>query len=179
MMLDQFFLQVSLIWRELSNNSSVPVETAPLIRRAAERFRQEGQPLQNAVDVLTAIIPTLPDGTVSFANFARFMAMFGPERTIMLKIASLLQASQKTGQWLYFNTEQPQFPPIYGAFDPTTPNCLVLTKYDNVSRIWNFPTVDAVEGMQYLMDDLGRMYSSWVEYFTIHPVRQPYGVGFA
>jgi hypothetical protein len=177
-MVDQFFLQTSLIWRDVSNNANLPVDATWLIQRAAERFRQDGQPLQNAIDVLTAIVGTTPDGMTTFHNFARFMAMFGPERTIMLKIASLLEASQKSGQWLYFNTEQPHFPPVYGSFDPATPNCLVLRKYDSVSRIWNFPTVDAAEGAQYLMDDLGTMYGSWVEYFAIHPVR-PYNVGFA
>jgi hypothetical protein len=178
LMYDQFFLQISVIWKELSNGSNGPVDAPWFVRRAAERFRQEGQPIQNAIDVLTAIISARPDGTTTFEQFAKFMAMFGPEKSLMLKIASLLEASQKSGQWLYFNTEQPQFPPVYAAFDPCTPNCLVLRKYDNVSRIWNFPTVDAVDGMQYIMDDLGKMYGSWTEYFTMHPVRQQYPVGF-
>jgi hypothetical protein len=179
LMLEQFFQQTSLMWRELSGSSTMPVESSWFVRRAAERFRQETQPIQNAIDVLTAIIASTPDGSTTYDHFARLMAMFGPEKSLMLKIASLLESSQKSGQWLYFNTEQPHFLTTYGSFDRDTPNCLVLRKYDTVSRIWNFPTVEQAPGTQYLMDDLGQMYASWAGYFAMHPVRQqPYG-GFA
>jgi hypothetical protein len=177
-MMDQFFAQADLIWQDLSNRAPACVNTNTFMKRAAERFRQEGQPLQNAIDVLTAIIAPRNESTTAFEQFARFLAMFGPEKTVMLKIASLLECSQKSGQWLYFNTDHIQFPTFYGAFDYTEPNCLVIRNQDRVARVWNFPFLEANDRLHYLADESGRTYPSWTEYFAVHPPSQYYDIGF-
>jgi hypothetical protein len=177
-MLDQFFTQTDSIWQDLSNRALAAVGSSTFIKRAAERFRQEGQPLQNAIDVLTAIITPRSETSIAFEQFARFMAMFGPEKTVMLKIAALLECSQKTGQWLYFNTDQLQFPVFYGAFDYSEPNCLVIHDHDRVSRIWNYPLSEANERFPYLTDESSRTYVSWSEYFEVHPPRPYYDMAY-
>jgi len=165
-----FFSESQMIWRQLTNATvSSPVSMPNFLRKAAARFKQEGQEEQNALDVLTAIMSPKNSDTIAFEQLARFLAMFGPERTIMLKIASLLNYSQKSRQWLYFDTDLTHTPAVYGMFDASEPNCLVIHSYGTISKVWNLPLTDMGQG-KYLIDERGRQYGSWAEYFEAHPV---------
>jgi hypothetical protein len=172
----QFFRSVDHTWRELTGPECVQViETQSLLQRAARHFKQDGQQEQNALDVLTAIIAPKKMDVVTFAALARFLAMFGPDRTVMLKIASLLECSHRTGQWLYFDTEGTQLPALSGSFDPQEPNCLVIRNNGVVSRAWNAPLIEANGKRGYVTDEVGNIYASWADYFKTCPVMRPFG----
>ncbi|OHT16337.1 39 kDa initiator binding protein [Tritrichomonas foetus] len=161
------------IWTELLTSDDRPVQTPHFIDVAAQRFKQEEQPLDNARDVLRAIIAPSPNqNVVTFAQFCKFMAMFGPEKTIMLKIASLLSSSNNSGQWLMFEPQTMNANTFYGAFSDNEPNCLVLNYRNKPVRIWNLPNVEAMPNKRYIVDEENRYYSSWEEYFQYNPVAQ-------
>jgi hypothetical protein len=144
----------------------------------AKRFRYSEQGFQNAKEVIDAIIrPSAATSHVDFPDFSRFLAMFGPESTIMLKIASLLSCSNVTGNWLSFDRVQNSSRPPFAYFDPGMPNCLLVHHGDNrTERVFNDPT--AASGLQpYVIDEGGKMYKDWEEWFGRHPVRHPTASG--
>jgi hypothetical protein len=148
-----------------------------LIERAAARFRYHEQPVQNAHDVIAAILkPSASQGKLSFSDFCRLLAMFGPERTIMVKISGLLTCSNATGKWLVFGRDDTSgnTGPV-ASFSREVPNCLVIRHGDlTQEKVFNLPLVEAL-GDSYLADEIGKLYKNWDEYFTIHPVRPQSG----
>jgi hypothetical protein len=79
----QFFQNAEGIWRELTNFPVIsPCHTQGFLVNTARRFKQEGQ---NAFEVLSAIISPRNLDIVTFEQIAKFMAMFGPEKTVILK----------------------------------------------------------------------------------------------
>ena len=167
---DQFFQSVRALWMQLNGGLVKAANTTMFTQSAAEMLRQEGQQLDNAIDVLAAIISPNRADMTTYEQFVKFMAMFGPRRTAMLKIESLLRCSHRTGQWLIFDTHTHPLPSVYAAFDDNEPNCLVIRCNGSVTRVWNMPTVDCGNGQAYLVDELDRTYTSWVEYFDANPV---------
>jgi hypothetical protein len=178
---ESFVAESQRIWVDLlqcSPTSAVPTQT--VIDRSARHFRYNEQPLENAREVIEAImVPTLGDTKCGFADFCRFLAMFGPAKTIMLKIASLLTCSSQSGKWLTFESpSQIQHPPPYASFDKSTPNCLVVHHGDGtIERAFNDPNTSANDDGAYLFDDQGKVYRSWNDYFALHPVRQSNSIG--
>ena len=171
---EKFFQTTDLFWRQL-NGAPVPaVSTKTFTHHAGEKLRQEGQALNNAIEVLAAIISPTDSDMTTFDQFVKFMAMFGPRQTAMLKIESLLRCSHNTGQWLIFDTRVPH-PPVFAAFDDREPNCLVITANKSVSRVWNMPLVESDSGQPYLVDSMDRTYMSWAEYFDENPVNMNSG----
>ena len=167
---DQFFQGVRALWIQLNGAPVNAANTMMFTQSAAEVLRQEGQPLNNAIAVLAAIISPNEAKITTYEQFVKFMAMFGPRRTAMLKIESLLKCSRRTGQWLFFHAETHPLPSVYAAFDDSEPNCLVIRCNGSVTRVWNMPTVDCGNGQAYLVDELDRTYTSWAEYFDANPV---------
>ena len=164
-----FYESARRLWNRIADPRT---RTTASIRCAAEALKQEGQELQNSIDVLQAIISPNGVDTVTFEQVVKFLAMFGPERTAMLKIASLLGCSQRTGQWLRLDTQD--FMPSttsWAAFDDNEPNCLVIHKGGSVAKVWNLPLVDAGQERYYLVDDSEQKYLSWEDYFDAHPVQ--------
>jgi hypothetical protein len=172
--LSQFWQDCSVVWTELfgrdTNRWEIP--GAEAVERAAHYFKQAEQPLDNARDVLRAIMVQQGKGqALSFYEFSRLLAMFGPAYSLMFKIASLLTSSNSTGKWLTFDSQGAAVGIAQAYFDDAEPNCLVIRHYDgNEERVYNDPTM--VHGTEaYLMDQRGRQYQTWEEYFKIHPVR--------
>lgn len=170
---ETFFMRAGQIWNEMFPGTSfqTPVPTNTLVSQAARRFKQQEQPLDNAQEVIQAIIsPSRTIPTSTFVDLCRFLAMFGPENTIMLKIASLLSCSNNSGNWLQFD-ENPTMTPSYtvGYFDKNEPNCLVIKHNGITSRVWNNPLIDAFGN--YLTDENNRRYVQWEEYFQQNPLR--------
>ena len=166
-----FYESVQRLWNRIAD----PRTRTASIRRAAEALKQEGQELKNSIAVLKAIIACNDGETVVFEQVVKFLAMFGPERTAMLKIASLLRCSRRTGEWLRFDT--PEFMPSttpWAAFDDNEPNCLVIRKAGGVAKVWNLPLVDAGQERYYLVDENEQKYLSWDDYFDAHPVQMSY-----
>lgn len=164
------------IWEELGNMNFDPVDSTTFIQKAAARFKQIEQPLDNAIDVLKAIItPDQNQTLITFKQFCSFLAMFGPEGSIMLKIASLLLCSNSTGQWLCFNKMDPLYIQMkfYGQFDENEPNCLNLNHVGiSKTRVWNLPLTSANE--PYIIDEGNNAYESWDQYFSVNPVPKYY-----
>lgn len=168
----QFFLDAQLVWSQMLPGANI-MESIPADRAvysAAEHFRTETQPLDNAIDVVRAIISPQTDGFVGFTDICRLLAMFGPRKSLMLKIHHLLQCSTTTGNWLQFgNMDMFQVTQFIARFSPQEPNCLVMMWPNGRRvRVWNLPLVDA-DG-QYLVDESQVRYRSWEEYFRVHPV---------
>lgn len=176
--LQQMILQE---WQQITDSASVTSCAASyFIGRAANRYRQEKQTHRNAFDVLKAILAPLDVTEIKYSDFFRFMAMFGPGETVMLKIHSLLEIATRDVPWLYFGLA-PSLDEagVFGYFDVNEPNALILRQGQSVEKIWNLPLVPAQEGCQYIEDAAGKKYGSWQEYFGEHPVSysQPFEVG--
>ena len=125
--------------------------------------------MKNAVDVLRAILCPENEAAVTDIAFARFFAMFGPINTAMVKIEALLWVAHDGGEWLYFDRERaPE--ERFAAFDPAEANCLVVTRVRGglLESVWNLPDVEGSQ--QYLVDNCGKTYSNWREYFVRNPM---------
>ncbi|OHT06240.1 39 kDa initiator binding protein [Tritrichomonas foetus] len=166
---DNFCAICQKIWSDLTQLDDQPVNTSLFIQKAAQRFKQVEQPLDNARDVLKAIIApsSSHQDVIHYSQFAKFMAMFGPEETIMLKIASLLGCSNNTGQWLAFEPVGQNIP-LCGTFDENEPNRLVLRNRSTVTCIWNAPLAPASQN--YVIDEYNKVYPSWDDYFRNNPI---------
>ena len=168
---DMFKENCRKLWKEITGMDDKPIPVDHFIMQAAKKFKQEEQPLENAKEVLQAIIA--PQNAridyINYSDFARFMAMFGPEDTIMIKIASLLTCSNTSGQWLVFGPYPPSSN-LYGAFNEREPNCLVLNlNLQNCNRmVYNNPIQNT--GYDYVIDQFGRTYKSWEHYFQVNPI---------
>jgi hypothetical protein len=164
------------LWSELFGIHCAYVPTDRLVHIAATRFKHTEQPLDNAKDVIKAIIvPPTGATQLDFADFCRFLAMFGPEQTVMLKISSLLTCSNATGKWLTFDSDfmAERRPAPFARFNPAEPNCLLVQRTDGqVSRVYNDPNVDATK--PYLIDASGQQFCQWDDYFREHPVQLGY-----
>jgi hypothetical protein len=169
-----FFTEAQRIWIELfqcSPGSSVVIEFA--IERTADRFKYKEQPKDNAREVIEAILtPTAIESRFSFQEFCQFLARFGPTKTVMLKIASLLSCSNGTGKWLVFERDRSNVKPPFACFDREMPNCLIVCHGDNVKeKVFNNPVVE-VGKEEYIVDESGQLYRDWGVWFRRHPVRQ-------
>jgi hypothetical protein len=177
--MNNFINGAQQLWTDLlyvSATSQVSIQT--FVEKSAERLRYMEQPIDNAREVIRAIVtPRSPGGRFSFQEFCRFLAMFGPQRTVMLKIASLLQCSNSTGKWLTFDADpEIRAGGTYGSFDTRMPNCLMLHHGDRaITRVFNDPTVESGT-RSYVIDDQGKGYGDWDEYFRMHPLRMGFMV---
>jgi hypothetical protein len=170
---ERFLTDSHRLWTEvLQCSPTSPVPTDVAIERAATRFRYPEQPLQNAKEVVEAIIrPSSSDSKLIFTDFCRFLAMFGPERTIMLKIASLLTCSNATGKWLTFDRTHATARPPFAYFETSIPNCLSIHHADNThEKVYNVPTLES-GGDGYLIDEYGKQYKDWDDWFGQHPIK--------
>ena len=174
---ESFKQTVDSIWSQLVGQAKV-VDCNTFIDKAAEFFKQPEQPIDNAKEVIKAIVAPTPKNIYK-DDLYKFLAMFGPAKTAMLKIASLLLCSNSGGNWLYFDQQQqPPNPqsPMSGCFDRTMPNCLVLTYTNNgmqnVRRVWNLPMIDAYG--TYLVDQNNTRYSQWDKIFESSPIQTTY-----
>ena len=107
-------------------------------------------------------------------DFAIFMARFGTEETLMLKVGSLLKSSNQNLNWLRLVTSHDSIPGesdsnFYGFFDDTCQNGFVLHHRDG-SKAIVYNIVDAPSTESYLVDANNNRYSSWQDYFTRNPV---------
>lgn len=162
---------VRKIWRELF--PSIPIEgdvpADAMVHASAMRFKKHEQPDDNAIDVMKAILTPSNQLRITFPQFAKVLGMFGPEESLMLKIANLLRASNESGGWLSFSKVDTVNSGIYGTFSDAEPNCLVIRQEGKAPiRLWNMP-LNGVDQM-YVVDENRRMYSSWEEYFRINPL---------
>jgi hypothetical protein len=172
---EQFYADARALWLEVFQcPPTLAVNREVAIDRAAGRFRYNEQPLQNAREVIEAIIIPRPlDSKLTFTDFCRFLAMFGPANAVMPKIAAVLTCSNASGKWLTFDRMSPRLP--YAAFDEAIPNCLVVHHGDHtLEKIYNNPTTEAM----YLIDDFGRVCRDWDEWFAGHPVKPEPGPAF-
>lgn len=168
--ISQFFNTTRMIWSELNPTHPMCDRTnsTDFLKNAASRFKQEDQPYENALEVLTAIMMPVQSYEITYLRFAQFMAMFGPERSIMLKIASLLTGSNNSGRWLTFDTTQITGSQIYGHFLDNEPNKLIVNNCSVITELWNMPHIDADQS--YVMDKTGSLYANWEDYFIKKPI---------
>ena len=165
--IEQFYETVSHIWASLFN---CPINEHISINKfydaTAIAFKQPEQPYENAFEVIQAIILPYDRNYMNFYDLYRFLAMFGPKNTIMLKISILLSYSNSTGNWLHF-VQEPSDPliPFYGSFDESEPNCLVIRyRTGQILRAWNLPFIEA-SGGSYIIDEKQNKYNNWENYF--------------
>ena len=170
----QFQLHVDTVWTSLFGVREERIPSLIFLERTAREFMQEGQPFENAVDIVRAII--LPDQQeiAEKNHLYRLLAMFGPRETFMLKISDLIGCSNGGGNWLYFAQslrEQMVLQHVYGHFDESECNRLVI-KYlsGKTVSLWNLPNVE--HGQKYVIDEEGQGYYGWKEYFQQHPLER-------
>jgi hypothetical protein len=167
---DVFDHVVLIEWQTIvESHEKFMVATEFFISPAAGRYRIQAQSGQNAYDVLHSILAPQDQTHIKMAGFYRFMAMFGPIETLMLKIHSLLEVATANTPWLYFGTLPGPDPIVFGAFDEEEPNALVIRKGpQELDRVWNIPLVQF--GEPFIVNKNDQKYMSWQEYFRQHPV---------
>jgi hypothetical protein len=139
---------------------------------AAERFRASRQKLENSVEILRVVLTGPASAQLSLLDFAKFMAKFGPEETLMQKIDSLLKSSNNNQNWLKISNRPVPAPPacpIYGYFDQKEDNCFVIHRLGQAEeRIYN--VLDAAATDDFLVDANGQRFHSWQHYFQVNPI---------
>jgi hypothetical protein len=100
------------------------------------------------------------------------MAKFGPEETLMGKLASILKSSNTNQNWLKLC--RPIHPgdtqdSISGYFDEAEHNCFVIHRSGQPEeRIYNI--IDVAANDKYLVDSRTKKYTSWQDYFEVNPI---------
>lgn len=161
-------------WQEIvgSNNGRNMKSTNAnfFINTLAKRYKLPEQNFDNAFEVLNSILAPSGTDTIKFCDFYRFMSMFGPAKSVMLKIHSLLEVAQTPFPWLYFGTiPDSDVQQVFGYFNEQEPNCLVIhDKKGNYDYAWNLPLASSSE--EYVVDSLNNKFSSWESYFQAHPI---------
>lgn len=159
-------------WTEIIDSEHEMMMTCAagyFVGKAAARYRHPQQTSQNAFEVLRAILTPQDQMEISYADFFRFLAMFGPPQTLMLKIHALLEVATADTPWLYFGlSPEIDDTTVAGLFDSSEPNALCIHNGGDTEKVWNLPLVPA--GEEYVEDKDGRKYSSWGDYFREHPV---------
>ena len=163
------------IWEELvpSPTPRYIVDSEGFIEACAKRFRVSHQKLDNALSIMRAIFLRPEVTQVSVVEFGKFMARFGPEETLMLKIQSILKSSNENHNWLKIDGDQAKYKGelVYGFFDECEHNCFVIQRHGmEPERVYN--KVEEAANQDYLVDETGRTYASWQAYFEAHPVRK-------
>ena len=165
---EYFDNSVLQLWSKLfSVPFNATIHTKVFIEATAKEFKQEEQPIENAIEVINAIIAPDDRPLINYSDLYKFLAMFGPAETAMLKIAELLRYSNSSGNWLHFTNDiqMEVHSSFTGSFDPLEPNCLVLRyKTGDVIKVWNQPLILATE-KPYIIDENGHEYASWSHYF--------------
>jgi serine/threonine protein kinase len=171
---NEFWQSSMRLWSDLfgTDDSARDIPGEQAVDQAARHFKHNEQPLENAKDVIRAIMARQGRGdALTFTEFSRFMAMFGPGWSVMLKIASLLTCSNNTGKWLTFDSQAPETGVAQARFDDAEPNCLVVKHCDGkLERVYNDPLVPHGRD-PYVTDQRGEAFMNWDDYFRIHPVR--------
>lgn len=157
-------------WHEIVGGDMKSTNATYFIQQLATRYKQPEQQFDNASDVLKAILAPKKTESIKFSDFYRFMSMFGPAKTVMLKIHSLLEAAMKPSPWLYFGLiPDADSPQVFGYFNEQEPNCLMIhDKKGNYEYLWNLPLTPSNES--YVIDSQNNKYSSWESYFQAHPI---------
>jgi hypothetical protein len=136
------------------------------VKCAAERFRYAAPP-DNAREALSALLcPSINDAHI----VCRFMAQFGPELRVMLKVAALLACSNDTGKWLTFERNRTRAERPLAYVDDSCALCMTVRDGDGGRRkVYHFVEADKKE---YLVDEQGNGYRDWDELFNKHPGSQ-------
>lgn len=166
------------IWDELCDGADDKTifTLQEFVQLAAQRFRIHKQKVSNAAEVIQAIFTCADPNQITILDFAKFMAKFGPEETLMEKVGSIVSSSNRNGNWLHV-TSNPQSisneQKFYGYFDENEHNCIILVSpRRGPTRVWNKVDVAASTG-KYLVDDKGMEYDSWDNYFSINKIDAP------
>ncbi|KAH0789047.1 39 kDa initiator binding protein [Histomonas meleagridis] len=160
-------------WIEIieSDTFSYQASTTYFVPQAAKRYCAPRQSYQNSFEVLMAIFAPQETSFIRFDDFYRIYAFFGPADTLMLKIASLLECATTGTHWLYFGQLPTNNVTVYGHIDEVESNCLVIHEANgNVTKVWNDPFKDS--NSDYLIDQNDNRYSSWEQYFRVHPINE-------
>jgi hypothetical protein len=167
---DAFRDHAFLEWQGIVDSvSDLSVSSVFFVSKAAVRYRLPKQPGGNAFDVIQAIIAPQNQVSIKIEEFYRFLARFGPNETVMLKVQSLLETATARRPWLYFGACPSSSRTVYGTFDDVETNALVIRRgKTEIDRVWNLPLVPF--GEQFIIDKADRMYGSWEEYFQVNPV---------
>jgi hypothetical protein len=169
---EELYTTAQQIWERLFGTTLRPVISKLFLKRAATDFMQPGQPFENAVEVISAIVLTDQTRVIHFHDLYRFLAMFGPRESVMAKISELLGCSNATGEWLFFEEKKQQMMapnPISAQFDCNEHNRLnIVIRNCKIISVWNLPTVSHTE--QYLIDMEGKTYQGWKDYFDKNPL---------
>jgi hypothetical protein len=155
------------IWQEIVENDSIEVVSSEFfIFKVAQRWQLPGQSFENALSVVKVILaPNDITQTISFIDFYKTYAAFGPEPTIMNKVKSILDAGAGENGWIYFGYSALEIKKVaeqYAYFDENEPNCLVCVNGIEMCKAWNMPDVGANES--YIYADNGNYYCDWVAY---------------
>ena len=121
------------IWEEIIENyeNKSVITLNEFFHVAAERFRASHQPLRNSNMVLNAVFLYNDPNQLTIIDFAKFLAKFSPEETLMEKIGSLTSSSNQFGNWLRLINDPIELKDensnFYGYFDNIDPNCMILS----------------------------------------------------
>lgn len=155
------------IWQEVIENDSLEIVSSEfVVFKLARRWQLPGQSFENAISVVKVILsPSELSQTISFTEFYRTYAAFGPEPTIMNKVKSILDAGAGENGWIYFGFTSFEIKKVaehYACFDENEPNCLVCVNGIEASKAWNIP--DATVSEPYIYGDNDNYYSDWTLY---------------
>lgn len=164
---DIFYETVIDIWRHhFSQDLNAKLTSKSFIGILSELAKRPEQPLSNAIKILESIINPSNLDELSFKDLLRFLAMFGPVETSMIKIGHLAKCTIASN-WAFFKAPLPTeivSMSFHGRFDENEINRFTVTfEVGLVKKVWNNPLIDAYGC--YLADDKATTYSSWFSYY--------------
>ena len=155
------------LWQKIIHPTLSNTLFPDFVNSCAQYFKLPDQTFEEARSLIKFVLPDKHQ--INFTHFQKFMSLFGPEKTVMDKLQSLLNTSKSYGTWLSFNSNQiVSTKRFVGYIDSKDANAVVITKGGLTTKIWNLPLLDSSK--DYLIDESCRLYHSWSDYFTEHPL---------
>ena len=163
------FINASItLWKKIFNiDINGKLSKQFFIEKLAYATKALEQSIQNALDVIESIFESDSEREFVFYDFFKFLSMFGPIDTSMIKIGHLAKCTLYNN-WIFFKTPDPQETSslsFYGQFDSSEPNCFVVSTENGISRkVWNMPLINAYGN--YLIDDNLKTFCSWGSFYN-------------
>jgi hypothetical protein len=159
-----FWKQAKTHWSDLFGGATA-VPSEQFVRKIAAAFAGDFEPAA-ARSLLRKTFQPEPGEEVTIAEYAGFLAEFGPVTTLLRKVNSYWQCSEEARSAL-----QPlDFASIGdrgSTADEEGNSFEIETTGGKVKIVYNLVTVES-DG-NYLVDDDGRRYGSWVEFCEANP----------
>ncbi|OHS97260.1 hypothetical protein TRFO_09523 [Tritrichomonas foetus] len=159
------FWNVSKVqWQKMFGDSDV-VDVSEFVRKTANLCKLPKQTESNAKETLQFFFSPDEIENVSFSQFCAFLALFGPSDSVFRKIRDIFGLSEDIKNCFEY-PEPAEF--TDESIETEMNGFSVFVGTESERYVFNNPCVPY--GKTYLIDETGKMFDTWNDFFTENPL---------